>query len=552
MHGIKIIQLLLKRRLRRATTDFLKELSDGSHRHQVQLSQALARLIDLHRTAVLFGTTQWEQRVQLPVDNVAAHALVLGASGAGKSYFALSLLNQLLESPASPRDISVGMLDAKGELFEKAIQYLYAYLYRLKPADREAFKKRVVIIDFSNADVITPYNILARREDLADELMVANRIDSLSDQFAGLSEMSVRMKMILKYFLLLMAEFDLPLPFFEKLCVDPVLLNALVEQSANLQAKDYFLNRFDDESKVTLLALRQRIDALLISEGVRLSLSASTAPDFTALQDNGAIILINTAGRNITRGISELLQGLLLSDIKQSVFRRSNPSQQFLWLLDEAQNLYKSVINREHMTDLLTMARSFGSYFVLLTQSLTSAVRDADNLNSLLANVRWIVMLRSTLRDAELIAPGIAVTGALHKPKHNPFEVAKSMTESEELKARQKEITKFPDRLAYCWLKAWVGTAVKITTPHVPLPHELAGCPKEEFAVFVQSEKLGQGFTRKEIISDIAQREQRLKSLFKRRTNNTSTSDKESSDKKDSKSLITALEEEYAKRKTFK
>jgi hypothetical protein len=204
------------------------------------------------------------------------------------------------------------------------------------------------------------------------------------------------------------------------------------------------------------------------------------------------------------------------------------------------------------MTDLLTMARSFGSYFVLLTQSLTSAVRDADNLNSLLANVRWIVMLRSTLRDAELIAPGIAVTGALHKPKHNPFEVAKSMTESEELKARQKEITKFPDRLAYCWLKAWVGTAVKITTPHVPLPHELAGCPKEEFAVFVQSEKLGQGFTRKEIISDIAQREQRLKSLFKRRTNNTSTSDKESSDKKDSKSLITALEEEYAKRKTFK
>lgn len=551
MRGIRIIQRLFSRKLKRDTRRALNGLMSAPQRHQEEIAKQLASLGNEQESKVILGKAGWGQDIKLPVNKIASHGLVLGASGAGKSYLALSLMSQLLELSSSEVP-SFAILDAKGELFEKALSYLYAHLYRLKPVARASFKKRIVIIDFSSSEFITPYNILARREYLADELMVANRIDTISEQFSGLSEMSVRMKMILKYFLLLMAEFDLPLPFFERLCSDPVLLNTLVEKSINLQVKDYFLNRFDDESKITLLALRQRIDALLISDGVRLSLSASTAPDFTSLQDGGAILLINTAGRNITRGISELLQGLLLSDIKQSVFRRSNPSQQFLWLLDEAQNLYKSAVNREHMADLLTMSRSFGSFFVLLTQSLTSAVRDADILNSILANVRWIVMLRSTLRDAELIAPGIAVTGALHKPAHNPFEVAKSMTESEELKARLKEITKFPDRLAYCWLKAWVGTAVKVTTPHVPLPFEVAGCTKEEFAAFVQSEKLGQGLTRKEIISDIERREQRLKLLFKPRASASPTPDKGSSEKKAGQSLIKTLEEEYAKRKTFK
>jgi hypothetical protein len=191
----------------------------------------------------------------------------------------------------------------------------------------------------------------------------------------------------------------------------PVLLKGLVEHSANLPVQDYFRHRFDDESNATLLALKQRLESLFISESVRLSLSAPTAPDFTALQDSGSLILINTAGRNISRGVSQLLQNLLLSDIKQSVFRRANAPQKVVWFFDEAQEIYKSRVNKEHMVDLLTMARSFGSYFTLITQSLTSAVRDPDVLNSILTNVRWLVMLRSTLRDAELLAPGIALTG---------------------------------------------------------------------------------------------------------------------------------------------
>ena len=421
----------------------------------------------------------------------------------------------------------------------------------MSPEEQEIFKKRITIIDFSDAERVTPYNILAHHPYLADELMVSNRIDTIAEQFSGISEMSVRMRMILKYFFLLMAEFNLSVSFFESLCSDPVLLRRLVEQSKNPQVRDYFLYRFEDENTSTLLAIRQRIDAFLISEGVRLSLSATSAPDFTLLQDQGNPTLIRTAGANITSGVRETLDGLCLSDIKQSVFRRSNPQQKFLWFFDEAQNLFKTRSNREHMIDLLTMSRSFGSFFALLTQSLTSAVRDPDIINSILANVRWIVMLRSTLRDAELIAPAIPVTGTMMKPKHHPFETTKSLTEAEELKLKLKEITRFPDRQAYCWLKASLDMAVKITTPHVPDPHEVAGCSLKDFEDFARAEPLGQGIPKCEILKQIAEQRQRLTGVIHTQLDPLATEPQPSTleEKEGRQSLVKSLEEKYGQKK---
>jgi len=548
MQGISLIQWLFKRRLGRESRRALAELTSTAQHEQKALAEELARLGE-PTGAIQLGTTEWGQSLRLPAKEIANHSLIVGASGSGKSFLALSLICQLLDQLTVSPDISFGILDAKGELYERALSYVYAFLYRLKPTEREHFKKRLVTIDFASPESITPYNILAQQRHLADEIMVANRIDTISEQFSGLSEMSVRMKMILKYFLLLMTEFKLPVPMFEKLCSDPVLLEALVERTSNLQVKDYFRYRFDDESKTTLLALRQRMESLFVSESVRLSLSATTAPDFTALQDNGSIILINTAGRNISRGVSQLLQNLLLSDLKQSVFRRTNPKQKGVWFLDEAQEIYKSKVNKEHMVDLLTMARSFGSYFSLITQSLTSAVRDADVLNSILTNVRWLVMLRSTLRDAELIAPAIALTGRLAKPQHNPFEPAKMMTESEELKARLKEITRLQDRTAYCWLKAFADKAMKIQTPLVLLPHELAGCTEGALQEFMREERIGQGLSKDEVKQIVSKRQQEVRRLVRPAAPQARPDTNEEARKPGKGTLVNALEATYAKKR---
>lgn len=550
--GIRLAQRVFRRRLIRETERVLHEYSGIARLRQQEVTNALAGLSVGKGPSITLGTTEQGQPVALALDKLWAHGLTLGASGAGKSYTALwiilsalRIISQILNDSSCVPFPAFAVLDAKGELFEKTISYIYAFLYRLEPGMREALKKKLVTINFSGSD-ITPYNVLARREGLADELMVADLIDTISEQFSGLSEMSVRMKMIAKYFFLLMSEFDLPLPFFERLCSDPILLGGLAEKSKNLQVRDYFNHRFSDESESTFLALRQRIDSLLVSEGVRLSLSASSAPDFAALQDQGCIFLINTAGRNITRRISELLQGIVLSHIKQSIFRRTNYNQKVLIFMDEAQNLFKSSVNREHMVDLLTMSRSFGSFVVLITQSLTSAVRDSDVLNSIMSNVRWLVMLRSTPRDAELIAPAIPLTGMQSKPRQYPLEPAKRMSGSEELRMRLKEIPRLPDRQAYLWLKAYLHTAVKITTPRVPTPLEITGCAtQEEFEEFVNSERIGQGVPKETILKEVEQRERRLREMLRPQRIHTPAAEQS----KSARTLTRTLEEKYAKKK---
>jgi len=507
MKGISFMQKIHRRKLQKATQGYLEGLETSTARPQLAAQAQLAALSAGAQAKYLFGTMAKGQRIELHAEKGIAHGLLLGASGAGKSYAGLNLALQLLQEFETKNAPAFGVLDPKGELFTLVLSYLYAIAYRLPENKREKLRRKVYILDFSHDVLISPYHLLASQPGVPEEVLVASRIEMISEQFSGLSPLTVRMKQCLKPFLQLMVEFNLPLPFFEKLCTNPLLLTALVERSQNPLTQEYFRYRFANESKGTVMALQQRIDALLVSPGVRLSLSAPSAPDFAQLQDEGAIILINTAGRFITRGISELLLGILFADLKQSIFRRANPQQKYLWLCDEVQNLCKTAMNREGLFDVLTMSRSFGSFLLLMTQSLTSSIHDQEILNAIMTNVRWVLMLRSTLRDAALIATGLPVTGQCFKPQQNPYDAPKRMTESEEGKLRLEEITSFKDRVGYFWYKAELPMAIKLTTPNVPPAHEIAGCTKEELARFAAKEPLGQGVTAAEILRALEARQ---------------------------------------------
>jgi hypothetical protein len=186
---------------------------------------------------------------------------------------------------------------------------------------------------------------------------------------------------------------------------------------------------------------------------------------------------------------------------------------------------------------------------VLGTQSLSSAVRDPDILNSILTNSAWALTLRSTLRDAALIAPAVPVTGMLTKPQLNPFEPPKHLSESEEVKARLNEVTRFGDRQGYLWLRRELPEAVKITTPRLPAPHEIAGCSEAELAEFMRSERLGQGVPRREVLREIERQEARLRALVSGECGTPAQADANHPRRKGAKlTLVRALEDEYARK----
>ena len=63
-----------------------------------------------------------------------------------------------------------------------------------------------------------------------------------------------------------------------------------------------------------IAAVCRRLDALFLSDGVRLALSGNIAPDFRRLQDEGCIVGVKCFGPNIPRRVRQLLQNLVGCD----------------------------------------------------------------------------------------------------------------------------------------------------------------------------------------------------------------------------------------------
>jgi hypothetical protein len=165
-------------------------------------------------------------------------------------------------------------------------------------------------------------------------------------------KLSLRGATVLKNVIALLSESDLPLTYLDHVLESQTLRAKLLARSKNVELRSYFGRHFGQEGKAIIGALRARMESLFASDGVRLALSGSTAPDFRRLQNEGKIVLVNCAGRSITRGVRLLLQGLVLSDIRQAIFSRpNNPPVSYLWLADEAQNFSLTRQQQENMAD---------------------------------------------------------------------------------------------------------------------------------------------------------------------------------------------------------
>src|SRR5205814_10474583 len=176
--------------------------------------------------------------------------------------------------------------------------------------------------------------------------------------------------------------------------------------------------------------------------------------DCRQLQNEGMIVLINCAGSSITRVVRRLLQGLVLSDIRQAIFARpNNPPVTYLWMADEAQNFFLTKQQQENMADILTMARSFGSFFCFLCQNLSTAVSDARLLEQLHTNIRWSLTLRGTPRDAQFLRAALPVTGRRLRPEPHPFRERTVCSPEEERSLALEGIANLPDRTGYLRLK---------------------------------------------------------------------------------------------------
>lgn len=510
MRSLWLAHALSKKRLDTATAAYLRELTERPARvSRSNTARVLAALRAEPGPKVHVGTTTWGEDVLVPlIDLVKACGLTTGGMGSGKTMFALLPLAAIVERLPALDSMAFGVLDAKGELFERALWLLARRAEQLEGEELDRFLDRIVILDFSSRTAVSSYNILARWRHSERDYFITSRLETLRELLPSGEKLSVRGADVLKNALALLSEFDLPVTHLDRLLTSPDFRNRLLSETKSDELRFYFSRHFPAEGKQTIAALRARMDSLFASEGVRLALSGSSAPDFLRLQNEGKIVLINCAGPTITRGVRLLLQGLVLSDIRQSIFARpNNPPVTYLWCADEAQNFFLTRQQQENMADILTMARSFGSFFYFLCQNLSTAVPDARVLELLHTNIRWSLTLRSTPQDAAFLRSALPVTGRLRRPDGNPFHEATVYKPEEERALLLAGIANLPDREGYLWLKTQSAEAIRIRIPRIDLASPEAF--RREVQQLRDAPELGGRFARRAYDRFIRERDER-------------------------------------------
>ena len=414
-----IFERLFGRRMAQHTADYLDDLrhppmlASGSEAADAGKSPATAS-----GPAILLGKTPAGEKISLPVSEIVnSFALVTGGTGSGKTSFGLSILEDLIAM--LPQTVNVGacVLDPKEETFRGALYLLKRRLGELGKAEARELRRRVVLIDFSQRDPLSSYNLLARWPNADRDFFAGCRSDMLLDLLPGGDALSLGGSGLLRRAILLLSEFGLPIGWLDGVLFDDILRAKLLARSTDKDVIAYFTHQFPSAPKQTAAALSRRMEALFSSEALRCTLSGPTAPDFRALQDEGKFVLVNCAGPNLSRGVRRVLQAVVVSDFCHAVFSRKRTESSFLLLADEGQNCFLTERLRDQMADFFCMGRSFGTQAILFTQAMAAAVREPRLASVLHTNIRWSFSMRGEPSDAAFLKGALPVTGRKRRPQ---------------------------------------------------------------------------------------------------------------------------------------
>jgi hypothetical protein len=472
-----LFQQIYGKRLNRETQRYIHNFANAAVIAAHKNGNALIdRLQSNGGPNVMIGRTSWGREVFLLLKEiVGTHGMITGSTGSGKTFMCLLIIWALLLLLPHLKHLGFGIVDAsKSDLYEGTLYLLAKRLQALEQTDPKAadeLRRRIVIINFSDKDLLSPFNILFPWPNCDLEYFASNRVALLLDLLPANDHISLAGVGLMEKIAQLLCELNLPIvPYFESILSDEILYRRLLAQCRNDKVKHYFKTSFPAIPQSTVAALRRRIGALFSAESIRLALSGTSAPDFRKLQDEGYIVLINCSGPNISRSLRRLLQCLVLSDVSQSVFSRQNKELQYLWMLDEAQSFLSVPNLRDSLSDLQSMARSYGTHFLYLTQDIATAVRDPHLLKILYTNLGWSFSMRGDPADCAFLKPVLPVTGRKVRPESDPFAENSFYSISEERSIALDSIASLPDRTGWLWLRRMSNKALKIKTRDLDIP----------------------------------------------------------------------------------
>jgi hypothetical protein len=418
---------------------------------------------------LLLGTTEWGAPVSIALEDIVrSSGMISGAPGSGKTGLALILLAGIIDQLPYNQHVGAAVFDgAKSDLFKGGLGLVALrlnYLEKHDPPAAARLRRLIRIINYSATDPLSEYDILKPWGDADAGYFSSSRADLLIDLLPGHDTISLSGHSLLQKSIAMLSELGLPVTILRDFLYDAATRSKILQRSHNHDLVAQLSWQFSQLPKSTLLALCRRIEALFASESIRLMLSGTEAPDFRALQDQGALVFVNCFGPNIPASLRRLLLCLSYSDFHPSVVRRLDRSKDFLAVIDEAHALLAVPRLREHLEDGLRIHRSFRTRYLLGTQHISASVNDPRLMKLLETNINWSMSFRGEPGDAEFLKPVLPVTGRKLEPQGDPFQPRRFYSLAEERAMALESIAHLPDRTGYLWLRSRSGVAIKMRT----------------------------------------------------------------------------------------
>src|ERR1039458_5810939 len=230
-----LFERLFGARLEADTQAYLKGLRSGRVRGSRERAHNLVEtLAAMGGQTLSMGLTDWGDAVAMPLQEfMRSHAFVSGASGSGKTTFVYDKERSLLDLFPQTRGVGFGVLDAKQDLFDGTLSLIGQRLAVLERAAARDFRRRIMVVDFSLRDPISPYNILARWPGADPEFFAQSRADLLLELLPGADGVSLGGSALLRRAILLLSEFSLPITWLDVLLHDAPFRGRLLARTQN-------------------------------------------------------------------------------------------------------------------------------------------------------------------------------------------------------------------------------------------------------------------------------------------------------------------------------
>jgi hypothetical protein len=380
----------------------------------------------------------------LTASDAYQHALVLGATGSGKS----SLL-ELLARNHIAEERPFTLIDLHGDLFNRVAAW--SLLARVP---------RLVLLDFTRPDLLPGWNPLTRVEGLDVGRHVDLLVGVLKRLYAGEEAASwawgVKVEELMRHALRaciesasVMTLVDLPQFFLIPAIRDAVLA------TASDASRSYFARRFGPREEMYVSAVLNKLEPFLGSIPVQRFLGQPRSTvDLLGALDRGETVVVNLA-KGYLGPSAEVMGRLLVNVFQMAALRREHlpPAKRtpYALLLDEAHVLAGAESGLE---DFLVAARKYKVFVTLAAQGLS--LFPPTFRSHLLGNTGRQFFFRLPYAEAKMLSHDIfEPLGSVWREQTRPNEKIEEplLTPAEEIAWRTRELANLPVGSCYWLLK---------------------------------------------------------------------------------------------------